>query len=120
AESAAAFMAAFEAGEFDLDEPLLKTLQRFVEERVQLKLPLESFRAENLKPHGFMNFRVIDEHGRVLGQSRNLMELRTRFREQVAARFSAAKIGGVLAARSATAVAGKAGEGAPDAVAERA
>ncbi|MHB1375367.1 MAG: ATP-dependent RNA helicase HrpA, partial [Thauera sp.] len=59
AESAAAFMAAFEAGEFDTDEPLLKMLQRFVEERVQLKLPLESFRAENLKPHCFMNFRVI-------------------------------------------------------------
>ncbi|HRP64510.1 MAG TPA: ATP-dependent RNA helicase HrpA [Thauera sp.] len=97
AESAAAFMAAFEAGEFDIDEPLLKMLQRFVEERVQLKLPLESFRPENLKPHCFMNFRVIDEHGRVMGQSRDLMELRARFREQVAARFSAAKIGGALA-----------------------
>ncbi len=97
AESAAMFMAAFEAGEFDTDEPLLKMLQRFVEARVQLKLPLESFRPENLKPHCFMNFRVIDEHGRVMGQSRNLMELRARFREQVAARFSAAKIGGALA-----------------------
>src|SRR5690606_10216164 len=111
AESAAAFMAAFEAGEFDLDEPLLKMLQRFVEERVQLKLPLESFRPENLKPHCFMNFRVIDEHGRVMGQSRNLMELRARFREQVAARFSAAKIDGALAgAFSAAGVGG--GEGA--------
>jgi len=98
ADSAAAFMAAFEAGEFDTDEPLLKALQRFVEDRVQLKLPLESFRTENLKPHCFMNFRVIDEHGRMLGQSRNLAELRARFREQVAARFSGAKIGGVLAA----------------------
>ena len=90
-------MAAFDSGEFDSDEPLLKMLQRFVEERVQLKLPLESFRPENLKPHFFMNFRVIDEHGRVMGQSRNLMELRARFREQVAARFSTAKIGGALA-----------------------
>lgn len=98
ADSAAAFMAAFEAGEFDTDEPLLKALQRFVEERVQLKLPLESFRPENLKPHCFMNFRVIDEHGRMLGQSRNLAELRARFREQVAARFSGAKIGRALAA----------------------
>ncbi|WP_449192975.1 ATP-dependent RNA helicase HrpA [Thauera sp.] len=107
AESAAAFMAACEAGEFDTDEPLLKMLQRFVEERVQLKLPLESFRAENLKPHCFMNFRVIDEHGRVMGQSRNLMDLRARFREQVAARFSAANIGGALAgALSAAGVAG--------------
>ena len=107
AESAAAFMAVFEAGELDTDEPLLKMLQRFVEERVQLKLPLESFRPENLKPHCFMNFRVIDEHGRVMGQSRNLMELRARFREQVAARFSAAKIGGALAgALSAVGVGG--------------
>ncbi|AVR87447.1 ATP-dependent RNA helicase HrpA [Thauera aromatica] len=112
AESAAAFMAAFEAGEFDLDEPLLKTLQRFVEERVQLKLPLESFRPENLNSHAFMNFRVLDEHGRLMGQSRNLMELRTRLREQVAARFSAAKIGGALAAaRSAAGEAGKEGAG---------
>ena len=98
ADSAAAFMAAFEAGEFDTDEALLKMLQRFVEERVQLKLPLESFRTENLKPHCFMNFRLIDEHGRMLGQSRNLSELRTRFREQVAARFSMAKIGAALSA----------------------
>lgn len=120
AESAAAFMAAFEAGEFDTDEPLLRMLQRFVEERVQLKLPLESFRAENLKPHCFMNFRVIDEHGRVMGQSRNLMELRARFREQVAARFSAAKIGGALAgALSSAGVASAAGAGrtAPGSVA---
>ncbi|WP_341647065.1 ATP-dependent RNA helicase HrpA [Thauera sp. SDU_THAU2] len=107
ADSAAAFMAACEAGEFDTDEPLLKMLQRFVEERVQLKLPLESFRPENLKPHCFMNFRIVDEHGRVMGQSRNLMELRARFRDQVAARFSAAKIGGAMAeALSGAGVAG--------------
>ncbi|WP_082794322.1 ATP-dependent RNA helicase HrpA [Thauera humireducens] len=115
AESAAAFMLAFEAGEFDTDEPLLKMLQRFVEERVQLKLPLESFRPENLKPHCFMNFRVIDEHGRVMGQSRNLMELRVRFREQVAARFSAAKIGGALAGALSAAGVGAAAAAGDDA-----
>ncbi len=43
-----------------------------------LKLPMESFRPENLNPHCFMNFRVQDEHGRILGQSRNLAELRTQ------------------------------------------
>jgi ATP-dependent helicase HrpA len=90
--SAAAFLTHFEAGEWDLDEPLLRALQRFVEDRVSLKLPMESFRPENLNPHCFMNFRVIDEHGRVLGQSRNLAELRTRLREQVAQRFRAARI----------------------------
>ncbi|NMG45859.1 ATP-dependent RNA helicase HrpA [Aromatoleum toluvorans] len=91
-ESAAAFMQHFDAGEWDTDEPLLRALQRFVEDRVSLKLPMESFRAENLNPHCFMNFRVIDEHGRVLGQSRNLAELRTRLRDQVAERFRGARI----------------------------
>ncbi len=92
ADSAADFMAKFDAGEFDQDEPLIKMLQRFVEERVSLKLPMESFRPENLNPHCFMNFRVHDEHGRILGQSRNLAELRTKFRDQVAARFQSARI----------------------------
>jgi len=86
-ESAAVFVDAVEAGEYDRDEPLLRALQRFVEERVSLKLPLESFRPENLPPHASMNFRVIDEHGRVLGQSRNLAELRARFGREVAERF---------------------------------
>ena len=92
ADSAADFMAKFDAGEFDLDDPLIKALQRFVEERVSLKLPMESFRPENLNLHCFMNFRVQDEHGRILGQSRNLAELRTKFRDQVAARFQSARI----------------------------
>ncbi|MDR0702097.1 MAG: ATP-dependent RNA helicase HrpA [Azoarcus sp.] len=92
ADSAAAFTAAFEAGEFDIDggDPLLRALQHFIEDRVHLKLPLESFRPENLPPHCFMNFRVIDEHGRVLGQSRQLNELRAKLKEQVAARFALA------------------------------
>ena len=107
ADSAAAFVTAFESGELDTDEALLKMLQRFVEDRVQLKLPLESFRPENLKSHCLMNFRIIDEHGRVMGQSRNLMELRSRFREQVAAHFSAAKIGGALAGALLPAVGGQ-------------
>jgi ATP-dependent helicase HrpA len=94
AESAAAFMARFEAGELDAGEPLVKALQRFVEERVSLKLPMESFRPENLNAHCFMNFRVADEHGRVLAQSRNLAELRARFHGQIAAAFQAAQVKG--------------------------
>ena len=90
--SATAFMDLFEAGELDCGEPLLRALQRFVEERVSLKLPLESFRPENLNPHCFMNFRVLDEHGRVLAQSRNLAELRARFHGQIAAAFQAAGV----------------------------
>jgi len=89
-ESVAAFLAAVEQGEWTPDQPLLKALQQFVEERVQLKLPLESFRPENLNPHCFMNFRVMDPHGRIMGQSRNLADLRGRFQKQIAAAFEAA------------------------------
>src|SRR5690606_31009587 len=95
-ESGAAFMAALEAGAYDTDQPLLKALQQFVEERVSLKLPQESFRQENLKPHCFMNFRLIDEHGRVLGQSRNLAELRARHGRQVAEHFRNAQVAEAL------------------------
>jgi ATP-dependent helicase HrpA len=101
AQSAAAFMAQVEAGEVDVEQPLLPALQHFVEERVALKLPAESFRVENLPPHCFMNFRLVDEHGRVLGQSRNLAELRAAFREQVANQFRAARIQGVGTAADA-------------------
>ncbi|CAL93333.1 ATP-dependent RNA helicase HrpA [Azoarcus olearius] len=104
-ESAAAFMEQFESGEFDTGEPLLKALQRFVEERVQLKLPLESFRPENLNPHCFMNFRVIDEHGRPLAQSRNLADLRARYREQIAERFRGARLSGAADATASAAAA---------------
>lgn len=91
-DSAAAFVSGVEAAEVDVSVSLLVALQRFVEERVSLKLPLESFRPENLRPHFFMNFRVVDEHGRVLGQSRNLAELRARHGRQVTERFRAARI----------------------------
>ncbi|MCB1887304.1 MAG: ATP-dependent RNA helicase HrpA [Rhodocyclaceae bacterium] len=92
ATSTADFIAAVEAGEIGRDDPLQKALQRFVEARVSLKLPIESFRPENLNPHCFMNFRVIDEHGRTLGQSRNLSELRARFHGSIAAAFEKAQI----------------------------
>ncbi|THF60586.1 ATP-dependent RNA helicase HrpA [Pseudothauera nasutitermitis] len=118
ADSAAAFMALFEAGELDTDDALLRALQAFVEERVSLKLPLESFRAENLHLHCFMNFRVIDEHGRVLGQSRDLAELRARYREQIANRFRAARIDNVGAPAGAPPAGKKSQEAPTDAVAK--
>ena len=104
AESAADFIAAVGGGEVDVSAPLLKALQGFIEDRVSLKLPLESFRPENLPPHCFMNFRVVDEHGRVLGMSRQLTELRARLKGQVAEKFAAAVAGsGVAGARRAPA-----------------
>ena len=104
-ESTRAFLEAVEAGEYKPDEPLVRALQRFVEDRVSYKLDMASFRLENLNPHCFMNFRVIDQHGRVLDQSRDLAALRLSLKDMAAAAFRAAQIegslGGQLAAQLA-------------------
>ena len=91
-EYAQDFCARAEDGTLDTEQPLLRVLARDIEERVSLKLPLESIRAENLPAHLSMNFRVVDEHGRVLGQSRNLAELRARYAREVQKRFEAANV----------------------------
>lgn len=100
-ESVGAFMEEVTAGQVDQDEPLVRALQRFVEVRVSLKLEMASFRSENLNAHFFMNFRVVDPHGRVLGQSRNLPELRLQLKDQVSTAFRAAQVEGSLGAQLA-------------------
>ncbi len=82
----------FAAAEHDRDEPLLRALTRAVEERLQMKLPLDAFRPEMLPPHLSMNFRVIDEHGRMLGQSRNLVELRGQHARKIEQTFARAAL----------------------------
>ncbi|MGB8077553.1 MAG: ATP-dependent RNA helicase HrpA, partial [Gallionella sp.] len=55
--------------------PLLQALARYIREQKQIDVPLDAFRLEQLPPHLQMNFRVIDEHGRQLGMSRNFAQL---------------------------------------------
>ncbi len=55
--------------------PLLQALARYVREQKQVEVPLDAFRLEQLPPHLLMNFRVLDEHGRQLGMSRNFTQL---------------------------------------------
>ena len=55
--------------------PLLQALARYIREQKQVDVPLEAFRLEQLPPHLLMNFRVVDEHGRQLGMSRNFAQL---------------------------------------------
>ena len=95
------FVADFLAQQHDQSEPLVKVLARAIEVYVSLKLPPDAIRAENLPAHLIMNIRVIDEHGRVLGQSRNLAELRTRLKDEVARRFEQARIALPTASSSA-------------------
>jgi ATP-dependent helicase HrpA len=55
--------------------PLLQALTRYIREQKQTEVPLDAFRLEQLPPHLLMNFRVVDEHGRQLGMSRNFAQL---------------------------------------------
>ena len=55
--------------------PLLQALARYLREQKQLDTPLDAFRLEQLPQHLLMNFRVVDEHGRQLGMSRNFAQL---------------------------------------------
>ncbi|HEY5993777.1 MAG TPA: ATP-dependent RNA helicase HrpA, partial [Gallionellaceae bacterium] len=56
--------------------PLLQALARYIREQRQFDTPLDAFRLEQLPQHLSMNFRILDEHGRQLGMSRNFAQLR--------------------------------------------
>lgn len=64
--------------------PLLQALARYIREQKQLDVPLDAFRTEQLPPHLQMNFRVLDEHGRQLGMSRNFAQLHGELAPQAA------------------------------------
>ena len=55
---------------------LLEVLLKAVKERTQLAVQRNDFKLEQLPPHLFMNFRIVDEHGRQLGQGRQLAALK--------------------------------------------
>jgi ATP-dependent helicase HrpA len=74
--------------------PLLQALARYIREQKQLDVPLDAFRLEQLPPHLLMNFRVLDEHGRQLGMSRNFAQLHGELAPHVAPVSAAAKTDG--------------------------
>jgi ATP-dependent helicase HrpA len=55
---------------------LVDALLKSVKDRTQLAIQKNDFKLEQLPAHLFMNFRVVDEHGRQLGQGRNLAALK--------------------------------------------
>jgi ATP-dependent helicase HrpA len=59
--------------------PLLQALVRYIREQKQIDVPPDAFRPEQLPPHLLMNFRIVDEHGRQLGMSRNFVQLYAEF-----------------------------------------
>jgi len=68
---------------------LLDALAAHAAKRIGLPLRREDFKHEQLAPHLVMNLRVVDEHGRQLGESRRLAELKAALGAQARSAFQA-------------------------------
>lgn len=66
---------------------LLESLIADVREQTQVAMKQADFKLETLTPHLFMNFKVIDEHGRQLAMGRNLSQLRAELGGQAQQHF---------------------------------
>ncbi len=66
---------------------LLDVLLKAVRESTQVEVKRGDFKLESLSPHLFMNFRVVDEHGRQLGLGRNLGALKAELGVQARSAF---------------------------------
>ena len=58
---------------------LLDALITEIRKRTQIIVQKADFRPENLPPHSFMNFRLLDQHGRQLELDRHLGQLRSQY-----------------------------------------
>ncbi|MEI6320400.1 MAG: ATP-dependent RNA helicase HrpA [Pseudomonadota bacterium] len=68
---------------------LMDALLKAVRERTQLAVQRNDFKLETLGAHLFMNFRVVDDHGRQLGVGRNLESLKAELGGQARTAFQA-------------------------------
>ena len=84
-EYAASFIAEHPFG----DGSLVDQVARHASRRSGLELKRADFKHEQLSPHLLMNLRVVDEHGRQLGESRHLAELKAALGGQARSAFQA-------------------------------
>ena len=68
---------------------LMDALLKAVRDRTQLAVQRNDFKLDMLQPHLFMNFRVVDEHGRQLGMGRHLPTLKADLGGQARSAFQA-------------------------------
>jgi ATP-dependent helicase HrpA len=66
---------------------LLESLIADIREQTQVAMKHSDFKLETLTPHLFMNFKVVDEHGRQLAMGRNLSQLRAELGGQAQQHF---------------------------------
>ena len=77
-----------EAGTFGSGS-LVDALLKVVRERTQLDIKRADFKLDQLPPHLFMNFRVVDDTGRQLGAGRNIAALKAELGGQARSAFQA-------------------------------
>lgn len=88
-EFAESFVAGIrEAGTFG-GGSLVDALLKVVRDRTQLDIKRADFKLDQLPPHLFMNFRVVDDHGRQLGAGRNIAALKAELGGQARSAFQA-------------------------------
>ncbi len=79
----------FAASHAFADGSLLEVLLHAVREKTQLPVVRNDFKLETLGPHLFMNFRIVDEHGRQLGAGRDLARLKAELGHEARSAFQA-------------------------------
>jgi ATP-dependent helicase HrpA len=88
-ESAARLTEALSADTVFGTAPLVDALLKLVRDATQVDVKRADFKIDMLPPHFFMNFRVVDEHGRQLGHGRNLGALKAELGSQARGAFQA-------------------------------
>ncbi|MBE2241509.1 MAG: DUF3418 domain-containing protein, partial [Burkholderiaceae bacterium] len=97
---------------------LIDALRSAVRARTGIDVSRNDFKQEQLAPHLFMNFRVVDEHGRQLGMGRNLAALKAELGAKARSAFQALAgldFGGVQREQRDRGSNARAGKGASDA-----
>ena len=88
-DTAARFADALNAPEKFGTGALVDAVLRLVREATSLDVVRADIKVDMLSPHFFMNFRVVDEHGRQLGHGRNLGALKAELGSQARGAFQA-------------------------------
>jgi ATP-dependent helicase HrpA len=111
-----AFVAEFIAQQPFGEGSLIDQLLAAVKTKTGLSLTRADFKQELVQPHLFMNLCVVDEHGRMLGMSRNLAGLKAEFGSLARSSFqalAALKLATPAAAPKGQGASGQKGETAP-------
>ncbi|MBC7918699.1 MAG: ATP-dependent RNA helicase HrpA [Rhodoferax sp.] len=88
-DTASKFSEALNAPEKFGSGGLVEAVLKLVRDATSLDIVKADIKVDMLSPHFFMNFRVVDEHGRQLGQGRNLGALKAELGSQARGAFQA-------------------------------